>query len=164
MKICLEEVFDLAAKTAENRHEQKAGYRSCLQLSPNYELVGILGEMVFSLIIGSKMDLELRAEGDDGYDFDKINIKSSEEHKAKHLIEFTDKIFKGFYVFVIINLKHRYGYVKGFIHSQDFIKKGEIIDFGYGERLAMNIDLLKPWEPKRPIKLKNIYEPTTTGN
>ncbi len=156
-KICLKNVYELAEKIAKERHEQKKGYESCLPLSDNYELVGVLGEMVFSLVTQIPMDTELRAEGDDGYDFHMVNIKTSEEHKARHLIEFTDKEFNGWYVFVIVHLEKRYGWIEGYIHSDEFKDMAETIDFGYGERLAISIEWLHEYEPKKPLVLNNVY-------
>ena len=158
MKYSIEHIFDYAKELANQRHNQKKNYKSCLPLSPNYELVGILGEMLFSLIIQEKMDTELRAEGDDGFDFKQVNIKTSEEHKAKHLIEFTDKSFHGYYIFIVINLKKKIGYVKGYIHSTAFKEIAEVRDFGYGKRLAIDLDQLKEYNPKSPIVLNNIYQ------
>lgn len=157
VKICLKDVFDYASEIANERHEQKKSFKTHLPLSDNYELVGVLGEFVFSLLIQERMDTELKVNGDDGFDFQNINIKSSEEHKAKHLIEFIDKDFNGWYVFVIINLTERYGYVKGYIHSSDFKRKAKTVDFGYGERLALSLDQLKPYRQRKTLVLNNIY-------
>ena len=157
IKISIESVYDLAVKIAEERHNQKKTYKSHLKLSDNYELVGVLGEMVFSLLIQEKMDVDLKENGDDGFDFKSINIKSSEEHKAKHLIEFVDKKFDGYYVFIILNLEGKYGYVKGFIHSKIFREIAEIKNFGYGDRLSLELCKLNEWVPLKPLELNNIY-------
>jgi len=152
-KVDLSEVWDSAEKIARERHEQKKDYKSNTQFSDNYDIVGMLGEYVFGLVTGHPLDTRLLIAGDDGFDFPDINIKTSEERKAKHLIEFVDKSFDGWYVFVVVNLEHKYGYIKGSIHSSSFDQKSQIIDFGYGKRKAIHLDELTPYIPKRPIKL-----------
>ena len=128
---------------AKERHEQKKKFKSCKPFSDNYELVGVIGEMIFHKLSGLDMDKRLLINGDDGTDFKfNIQIKTSEEHKAKHLIEFTDKIFNGFYIFVIVNLKEKYGYVKGIITSDDFKKNAKIMNFGYGDRYALSLEYI----------------------
>lgn len=158
VKISIKSIYDYALQISKERHEQKKNYKTHLQLSDNYELVGVLGEMVFSLVIQEKMDTELKEGGDDGFDFNMVNIKSSEEHKAKHLIEFKDKEFNGFYVFVVVNLDKKYGYIRGYIHSKEFKLISEVINFGYGDRLSIKLDQLHPFTAKNPLTLNNIYE------
>jgi hypothetical protein len=157
IKVSIEDVYPLAVEIAEARHNQKKNYKTHKPLSDNYEVVGVLGELVFSLIIQQHMDIELKKEGDDGFDFAKSNIKTSEEHKARHLIEFKDKQFFGYYYFVIVNLQNKYGFVRGYIHSKEFREKAQLIDFGYGERLALELTHLHEWTPKKPLVLNNIY-------
>ena len=152
-KFSIESFWNEATKMAKERHEQKKNYASCKQLSPNYELVGILGEMLFSRITGMEMDKELRVSGDDGFDFPDINIKTSEEHKARHLIEYLDKEFVGFYVFVVVNLEEKYGYIKGYMPSEQFDDLYKIVDFGYGPRKAVELEHLWPFSPKNAIML-----------
>lgn len=155
--ISLKHVWEKAEQLATERHNQKKNFKSCLQLSPNYELVGILGEMTFSLLTQQKMDTELKLNGDNGYDFKNINIKTSEEHKAKHLIEFIDKEFNGYYIFIVINLEKKYGIVKGRIHSDKFKELADVKDFGYGNRLALSLDKLPKIKINKPLVLNNIY-------
>ena len=129
-------------RMAQERHEQKKNYKSSKQLSPFYELVGILAEMIFAKITGYAMDKRLLVCGDDGYDFDNINVKGSEIHKARHLIEYIDKDFDGLYVFVVVDKDKFCGEIKGAITSKEFNKRCKIIDFGYGPRKALELDKL----------------------
>lgn len=145
--IDINDIITQASLIAEERHQQKKGYKSHNALSPNYELVGVLGEMLFSKITNLPFNSSLLKEGDDGYDFLSFNIKTSEEYKAKHLIEYLDKQFNGTYVFMIVNLEKKYGYVKGWITSDEFKQIAEIIDFGYGKRLAIPLEKLKEGLP-----------------
>jgi len=137
-----------AAKIAEGRTTQKKNYKSSNPLSPNYELVGVLGELVYGYTTNELMDGVLKAQGDDGFDFSKrVQVKSSEKYKAKHLIEYTDKDFSKFdcYVFVTIDLSTLQGEVIGWISTEDFTHKAQIIDFGYGDRYAIPLSELNQW-------------------
>ena len=139
-----------ATKIAEGRTTQKKNYKSSNPLSPNYELVGVLGELVYSYTTNELMDGVLKVQGDDGFDFSKrVQVKSSEKYKAKHLIEYIDKNFTKFdyYVFVVIDLFNLKGEIIGWISTQDFMAKAQIIDFGYGERYAVLLSELNPWGP-----------------
>ena len=74
IRISLNNVWDLAVNIANERYEQKKGYETHLPLSQNYELVGVLGELLFSLVIQKSMDTRLLPMGDDGFDFERVNI------------------------------------------------------------------------------------------
>jgi len=141
-------VYDYAKKLAMNRASQKEKYSSSNPMSPNYELVGLLGEFIYGAITGEVADLRLRADGDDGIDFSRkrVQVKSSEEHKARHLIEYKEKVLDfDYYVFVIINLERLDGFIRGWISTEDFIKKRRVINFGYGDRWAIDLDEMNPW-------------------
>ena len=139
-------LFDYCLEIAKKRMTQKEKYKSSNPMSKNYEVIGILGEVIFGLFTGQLYDSRLKKNGDDGVDFDNgVQVKTSERHKAKHLIEYTDKDFSKFkwYVFVIIDLENKNGCVYGYISVDDFLKKKRIIDFGYGNRYAVDLSELK---------------------
>jgi hypothetical protein len=148
-KVDLSEIWDSAIKVAGER-DSKGDYRV---FSPDQQLVGILGEYTFSLITGIPLDIRLLVGGDDGFDFPGVNVKASEEKKAFNLIEYTDKVFSGWYIFVCINMEEKYGYVKGVIHSTTFQEKCRIKDFGFGPRKALSLSELDDFAPKSPVKL-----------
>jgi len=138
-------LYDYCYSIALTRMKQKEGFKSSNPMSKNYELVGILGEVVFGLFTGELFDTRLKINGDDGVDFSNgVQVKTSEKHKARHLIEYADKDFSKFkwYVFVVVDLKERVGEVVGYISTKDFLDKKEIINFGYGDRYAVNIEQL----------------------
>ena len=142
-------MFDYAYRLAKQRMKQKEGFASSNPMSSNYELVGILGELIYSFVMGEMMDTRLKIAGDDGIDFSKLNVqvKASEEYKAKHLIEYINKkINFDYYVFVIVNLEEKKGYIRGWISVEDFIKKRDRRDFGYGYRWALHVDKLNEWK------------------
>ena len=84
-------LFDYCVRIAEQRHKQKQGYRSHRPLSNNYELVGILGEVIYGFMTGELYDSRLKIAGDDGFDFQgRIQVKASEKKNARHLIDFVN--------------------------------------------------------------------------
>lgn len=148
MTVDVSDVFDRAVEIATERHMQKRGFTSCNILSPNYEIVGVLGEYTFSKIIDIPMDEELKISGDDGYDFlDVIDVKSSEEYKARHLIEYINKSINGIYCFCTVNLEEKYGTFIGWISSKEFENIHEIVNFGYGDRKAIYLTQLHDPNP-----------------
>ena len=90
-------MYDVGLKIANSRTNQKENYKSSRPFSKNYELVGVLGEIVYGLTTNEYFDSVLRVNGDEGFDFSKkVQVKSSEKFKAKHLIEYMDKDFSKF--------------------------------------------------------------------
>ena len=145
-------ILDYAIKISGARSRQKEGYKSSNPMSKNYELIGVLGELVYGYQTNELVDGRLLVDGDCGFDFRKrVQVKTSELYKAKHLIEYKDKDFTKFdyYVFVIIDLQKKTGFVYGWISTQDFLDKARVIDFGYGERLAVELDSLTEWKIKQ---------------
>ena len=55
-KISIKNIYTIAKNISNQRHDQKKHYKSHLKLSDNYELVVVLGELLFSLIIKKHMD------------------------------------------------------------------------------------------------------------
>ena len=111
LKVDLSPYFEYAKFIAAQRHEQKKNFSSSKQLSPNYEIVGVLGEILYQVQMNETFDHRLLVNGDKGYDFKNgVDVKASEEFKAKHLIEYQDKEFSSIYVFTKINLDEKYGY------------------------------------------------------
>jgi len=140
-------LFDYCHALAKKRMQQKESYKSSNPLSKNYELVGILGECIYGLLTGELLDTRLKQKGDDGYDFKGgVQVKTSEKHKAKHLIEYKNKDFSKFkyYVFIVVDLENKTGEVIGYISVKDFLANKKIINFGYGERYAIDLTKLKP--------------------
>lgn len=128
----------------------KKTYKSHKEFNSNYELLGCVGEMIFSLVSGLDMNKKILLGGDDGSDFKHgVQVKTTEEHKVSHLIEFLDKEHDGYYVLVAVNLEERSGYVCGVISSEDFKAKREIRNFGFGDRYAVYVDDLYPYIPKK---------------
>ena len=89
------------------------------------EIIDDKGETEYSLAVNSEL---------------KVQVKTSEEHKARHLIEYINKKTNfDYYVFVIVNLKEKTGYIHSWISVKDFIKKREYMDFGYGNRWGLEL-------------------------
>ena len=138
-------IFDYACKVAGARIKQKQNYNSSKPFSSNYELVGVLGEIVYGYWHNELFDSRLTTHGDKGFDFSKrVQVKSSEKYKARHLIEYMDKDFSKFdyYVLVTVDIQRMEGEVYGWISVEEFKEKAEVVDFGYGERLAVPLNVL----------------------
>lgn len=145
-------LFDYAIKIADARYSQKKNYKSRKPFSPNYEIVGYLGELIYGYITNELPDSRLKQNGDDGFDFNKrVQVKASEKGKAQHLIEYKDKDFSKFdyYVFVTVDLVRRTGDIVGWISAEEFQQRAYVKNFGYGERLAMDLDQLNEWTYKQ---------------
>jgi hypothetical protein len=151
-KLNIEPYFEYAKYIAYQRSSQKEKYKTSNPMSDNYEVVGVLGEIVYQIQTNEMFDYRLLVNGDDGDDFNfGVNVKSSEEHKAKHLIEYLDKKIPKIYVFVKINLEKKYGYIYGWIFGFEFERDHKIIDFGYGKRKSIVLEKLKPYYTYLPI-------------
>lgn len=151
--------IEYAKFIAKQRHEQKKNFVSCRELSPNYELVGVLGEMVYQTQLNETFDHRLLINGDAGYDFRHgVNVKASEETKAEHLIEYQDKPYANIYVFVKINLQEKYGYLYSWIFGSEFEKLNKVRNFGYGDRNSIMLEEMKPYYSYPPYIKKNISE------
>lgn len=157
MEIDLKEYWSLGNWVANERHKQKKSLPSHNPMSDNYELVGVLGEMAYSLATGQEMDYTLRIEGDNGTDFrGGINVKTSEKGKGRHLIEYMDKEIPPIYVYVLVDIKRKKATLSGWIRGEDFLKQAEVVDFGYGKRYAITIDKLSNIYTFKPI-IKRAY-------
>src|ERR1035437_5916430 len=98
LKIDISPYLEYAKFIAKQRHEQKKNFASSKQLSPNYEVVGVLGEIIYQIQLNETFDHRLLINGDVGYDFKlDVNVKASEENKAEHLIEYQDKEYSHIY-------------------------------------------------------------------
>lgn len=157
-KVCLKSVFALAEELGNARDNQKRNYASSKMLTKRPHFIGALGELLFSLVVREPLDMRLLAGGDGGYDFTMVNVKTSEEHKAKNLIDNIESKFDGWYVFVVVNIEEQYGFIQGYIRASEFKAKATITDFGHGPCLAMPIGELHPFAPQKPIVLDNIYK------
>jgi hypothetical protein len=158
-KVSISPYMEYARYIADERQKQKKNYKSSNPLSPNYEVVGVLGELVYQIQINEMFDHRLLVNGDDGFDFKNcVNVKSSEENKAKHLIEYLDKSIPNIYVFVKINLELKYGYIYSWIFGSEFEKKHKVLNFGYGDRKAMELEEMRPYYTYIPLIQKATNE------
>ncbi|MFA5207191.1 MAG: hypothetical protein WC428_00675 [Candidatus Paceibacterota bacterium] len=159
LKINISPYLEFAKFIAKQRHEQKKSFASCKQLSPNYEIVGVLGEIIYQIQLNEVFDHRLLIDGDEGFDFKHgVDVKSSEESKAEHLIEYQDKNYSNIYVFVKINLEERYGYIYSWIFGNEFEKIAKVRNFGYGDRNSIMLEEMKPYYTYPPYIKKIIYD------
>ncbi len=156
MKIDLSPYYEWAEWLVQKRYEQKKDYKSRLELNVNFELIGILGEITYALCTGESFNSLLLPKGDGGIDFkNKVDIKTSEEHKAHYLIEMPYKIEKKLvtaenYVYVLVDLSKKEGRVMGWMSVEEFKEKHITKDFSYGIRMVVPAKELHPMETFLP--------------
>ena len=152
----LEPCYDFAVAMAEKLHNDKKDAPNHRIFNNDYYLVGILGEITYSMILHEKFDSTLYIKsGDSGEDFKDTQIKATEERKLKkipYLIEYRHKktIAKN-YVMSAVNLQKKHGFIVGWVWRFKFEKESKILDFGYGPRKTMHIDKLNPIWTYPPI-------------
>jgi hypothetical protein len=145
IKLNLKPYYAWAQFIADERSAQKEALVGKGRVfSKNYQIVGILGELAYSIVTGEPMDSKQRLLGDGGTDFSGgINIKSGEVGKTKYLIEDIDKLgHVDIYILVVVNLGKITGEIIGWIDYQGLREGSRVKDFGYGDRLALPIDEL----------------------
>jgi hypothetical protein len=145
IKVNLKPYYYWAKFIADERSAQKEALVGKGRVfSKNYQIVGILGELAYSIVTGEPMDSKQRLLGDGGTDFSGgINIKSGEVGKTGYLIEDIDKFGDvDIYILVVVDLGKITGDIRGWIGSDEFQEKGIIKDFGFGNRKAIPVDKL----------------------
>ena len=64
-------------RLAEERSDPTSGYAWTRRWSPKSHFYGLLGEKCFSVFSGESVDTRLLREGDDGTDFEGVDVKTS---------------------------------------------------------------------------------------
>ena len=91
MTVGLWDVYDEICILASRRDALHADHDSCRPLSPDYELVGLLGEFAFGRRLGLPVDVSVRPSGDGGIDFklpcgQTVDVKTSRKLKKRQRI------------------------------------------------------------------------------
>jgi hypothetical protein len=118
-------------------------------LSDNKEIVGLMGEMAYSIVTGESVDTRLLLGGDGGVDFPGgVNVKATDHKEAKWLIVDLDKLHEAdVYVMVLVDLGKMIGDIIGWIDLETFLEIGCEKDFGHGMRWGVMLtNLRKPME------------------
>lgn len=165
MKIDLKPYWAFAEYIARERHELKKDRPTATILTDQHWLIGILGEITYSLAAGEPFDARLLpAAGDGGNDFpERVNVKASPAG-SRFLIEYPDRISQAteYYVLCLIDMDKQEGTVKGWISREAFQATAETKDFGYGPRLAVPAESLEPPATFTPI-LRNAFRLKNQG-
>jgi len=154
IKINLKPYYGWAKYIADERSAQKEALVGKGRVfSKNYQVVGILGELAYSIVTGEVMDYKQRLLGDGGTDFPGgVNVKSGEKGRTKYLIEDIDKLGEVcVYVLVIVDLATISAEIVGWIDMSGFINNKIIKDFGFGDRMAVDISHLHDAMSHKPI-------------
>jgi len=154
IKVNLKPYYAWAKFIADERSAQKEALVGKGRVfSKNYQIVGILGELAYSIVTGEAMDSKQRLLGDGGTDFSGgINIKSGEVGKTKWLIEDMDKFGEvDIYILVVVDLGRITGEIVGWIDGDGFQCRGMVRDFGYGDRFALPVDELNDIMTFQPV-------------
>ncbi len=119
---------------AEWRRAMHEGHASSRPLSPDYELVGFVGEFEFGRLIGRMPDFSPRPGGDAGVDFVvhvplTVDVKCA--RKAMNLIHEQGKTFADIYVLAEFNADTRRALIIGWAYGIA-LKAAPVRDFGYG--------------------------------
>jgi hypothetical protein len=159
LKVNLMPYFEYATWLAKKRYDQKKDYPSHKEFNPDYELLGILGEIVYQTQLNEAFNYLIIPKGDDGYDFQYgVDVKTTDETKDGHLIEYQDKPYANVYVAVKVNLSERYGYIYSWIFGTEFAKLATVKNYGNGDRNAIFLEQMKPYYTFPPFIQKLIND------
>jgi hypothetical protein len=111
---------------AEQRMKAHAEHRSSRPLSPDYEVVGLLGELTFEKWSGYPMDRSLRIGGDNNIDFtldDGRTVDSKAAQKANNLLLEVGKESKCADILVLagVNLSERWVNLIGWASKSEIV-------------------------------------------
>jgi hypothetical protein len=123
--------------------------------------IGHLGEMAVGKVLGVPVDMEIRTGGDEGYDLFyegktvqvKTSTRSSLIFNAKHLFSADTAILCQY---IGTDRQHAelspHFVLWGWIDRQTFLENYQIKDYGYGDRLVVNLPLLRPLATLTPYQ------------
>lgn len=144
-------------KMAKQRHEIKKGrsyYKQLGDIEFNPHLLGLLGELTFSIITGLPIDEKLKRNGDGGVDFIyqgvPINVKTTRWKSGLPMLEFEKKYnnFDGVYVYIMVDEERKKGRIIGWIDRDEMPWVWGWKDFGFGERIFVRRKDLHKWNGK----------------
>lgn len=137
---------------AARREQQKRGYASTRGWASggNTHLPGLVGELVFGRVIGKEPDWELRAAGDDGTDFDGVDVKCSTFLPDPDLKmpqgDLRKKKRSPFYALVVWNQEAGTAAYAGWATRAE-VEAAPVKDYGYGPTVALNWRVLHAGVP-----------------
>jgi len=119
---------------ASARHESHKDHASSRPLSPDYELIGLLGESKFGEFSGFMPDLERKLGGDKGIDFIvplRFSVDVKTARKAFHLIHEQGKPVADIYVLASYDDATEQASLIGWEWGAK-LKQAPVRDFGHG--------------------------------
>jgi hypothetical protein len=130
-KMAFTEIVRLEAK---KRHESHKNHATSRPLSPDYEFLGLSGELEFAQQTGVMIDLERRLDGDKGVDFVvpvRLSVDVKTARKPFHLIHEAGKKFADLYVLAKYDDEKEKADLIGWEFGSA-LKAAPTKDFGYG--------------------------------
>jgi hypothetical protein len=151
--IDLSEHWEELTKLARLRDNQKKNYKSTKNWSKDStHLLGLIGELCFSINTGLKIDKTLKVAGDDGYDFihngKTYDIKTTSYYSKPNLIQnLNPKKWADYYILVGVNMSKKTAKIFGYATKEE-LQNAELYDYGYGNRRVIEEDGLNKGLPK----------------
>ena len=147
-------------KLAKLRDNQKKDYKSTKNWSKSStNLIGLIGELCFSIETGLELDREIKPCGDLGYDFmyngKTYDIKTTVYYTNPHLKQYPNpKVWSDYYILVGVNLNKKLAKMFGYALKEE-LQTAKLFDYGYGEqRVIENKDLHKDLKKLLGISVK----------
>lgn len=134
---------------AKDRDDQKGSYVSTKNWSirDSTHFLGLCGEKIFEIETGLTLDSSLNVLGDNGYDFEKDNvrydIKCASHWSSPDLKEFINaKQFVEMYILVAVDIRNERAKLIGWATGEQ-LKAANRKNYGHGEMLSITRDELK---------------------
>lgn len=135
---CMADMTDLSKwwwfleKLAKQRDDQKRGFSSCRLWNNSPDLVGLCGEAIFAMHYGKRINRELLINGDNGEDFEGVDVKTStfiSDPYLKHPVG--AKHWPPFFVLAAMDIQAKKGCLVGWATREE-LRAAKTIDWGYG--------------------------------
>lgn len=118
-------------------NEQKEHFATANYMNDRSNLVGKLSEFVVAPIINEEVNMQLLINGDGGKDFKFVDCKGVTYWRDPWLKD-VEPLRSEIYACVGLDLPRERGWFAGFITREDFRKRGNIHNWGHGERLSIS--------------------------
>lgn len=120
----LRRYWDVLTAAANARHMQKDGYDSTDYMNEEPHHLELYGEAVYACVTGLSVDLVVRPNGDQGFDFagrvDVKTVSAWNDPILKHQLEAKKRLTADWYVAVGFDLERRRGWVAGHASVAEF--------------------------------------------
>lgn len=128
-------IWASAHKLADDRHNQKRAFSSSRYWNTDSHFYGLIGEILIHGLTGAPIDLELRIEGDDGFDFYDTDVKAATFYSDPHLKHpINAKYWSPF--FILVAVKERQARYVGWTDTAT-LREATVRDYGYGPQRSL---------------------------